>query len=117
MKSALGNIDDLDGVLNVVTIASQCGVQHIPKTRTDYAKRDHPDQRVPNAVTALATTFDLTLHDQRTNDDTDHHDYAIPAQREFSNCKNYRIYHVYLEGKFSGIITFKPSRKLQGKNA
>ena len=92
MQSALGNVEDLAGILHVIRIATQSGVSHIPQSRSYHTNRQGPDQGVPNMLTILAAMNQFTLGNPGSDNHARHDQHAIPAQSKSDTKKFDRKY-------------------------
>lgn len=93
-EAAAPEIDDLDGILDVVGKADAVGrrAEDVIKARTDDADHQRPGQHVPDVVGVVARLGGCAAGqpcgEHGTADDED----AVPVQREWTKLEDYRIH-------------------------
>src|SRR6266498_683705 len=104
MQTTLPDPEDAGWVFKIRRVASEGGIENVPESRAKDASGQNPNQCIPDAVAIFAAPFKFALDDQRTYNNTNHHDHAIPAQREiitkYMKCVDHRINHVHLNQNF-----------------
>ena len=60
MQATLRDINDLDGILNVILVSTKSSVDNIPQPRPDDASREDPYQRIPKGFAIFTSARDFT---------------------------------------------------------